>query len=80
MRSRSMTPEQLKAARALAGITLAQLADEANTTRQTLWRYEKGLHKTVDWKLRCVREALEKRGVVFVPASGDHGPGVAPRM
>ena len=80
MKRKSLTPDQLKAGRALAGITLSQLAEKANTTRQTLWRYQKGLHDTVDWKLRAVREALEQKGVVFLSANDEHASGVARRL
>ncbi len=61
----------------MAGLTVEQLADEARTSRQTLWRWcEHG--KTPVWSIReDVQAVLEEYGVVFLPKTKDHGPGVA---
>jgi lambda repressor-like predicted transcriptional regulator len=76
-RYRPITPEQLIAGRALAGLTMRQLAQEAGTTRQTIWRFCYRGSDTVQWLLENIREVLERHGVVLIAVSVEHGPGVA---
>lgn len=71
---------QIKAARALAGMSQADLAAASGVSLPTIKRLEAqdgdlgGRPATVT----AIREALEAAGVVFLPENGN-GPGVAMR-
>ena len=71
---------QIKAARALAGMSQADLAAASGISLPTIKRLEAqdgeigGRPATVD----AIRAALEAAGVVFLPENGN-GPGVALR-
>jgi predicted transcriptional regulator len=71
---------QIKAARALAGMSQADLAAASGVSLPTIKRLEAqdgdlgGRPATVT----SIREALEAAGVVFLPENGN-GPGVAMR-
>lgn len=67
---------QLKGARAIARITLDQLADETGLSRRTLQKWENS--DVIDARslnIAKVQRALETHGVVFVDENGE-GPGV----
>ena len=68
---------QIKAARALLGLSQMQLSKMASLSIATVKRIEatpeiRGAAETL-WKLQT---ALEKAGVVFIPADQAGGPGV----
>jgi len=76
---------QITAARALAGLTVAELAERANVTPRTVHRIEIGGpfsvapsrrhgHVSADVWDRIV-EALGKAGVELLPEHGSHGGG-----
>jgi helix-turn-helix protein len=77
---------QLTAARALAELTVTQLASAAGVTRRTVHRLEIGGTVHVADKLRHgqvsrdvwnkIVEALAGHGIVLVPENGDRGAGV----
>ena len=73
----SITGRQIAAARALAGVSQADLAREANLSVPTIKRMEgssgiaPGLHNNVE----AIRRALEAAGVLFIAENGE-GPGV----
>jgi transcriptional regulator with XRE-family HTH domain len=71
------TAEQLRAARAMAGISQEELAEAAGISKATIKRLEslKGRLSANTTTLDALRSALEARGVVFIPANGG-APGV----
>lgn len=75
--SNQITGRQLAAARALAGISQADLAAAANISVPTLRRMEANDGAVTGFinNVRAVRAALEAAGVIFVTENGE-GPGV----
>lgn len=73
----SITGRQLAAARALAGITQAQLAEKSNVSVPTLKRMEasEGEVSGMLNNILAVRSALEAAGVEFIAENGG-GAGV----
>ncbi len=69
----SITGRQIAAARALAGVSQAELASAANLSVPTVKRMEGssgtalGLHNNI----AAVRSALEAVGIIFIPANGE---------
>lgn len=68
-------PAQIRAARALLGITQAELAAGAGISTTALNNIERGAADPKASTLTAIQKALEEAGVVFVPENG-HGPGV----
>lgn len=62
-----MTPEQCKAARALAGMSQQELAEAAEVAVATLAAFEQGKRKPYKRTLNAMQSALEARGVTFTP-------------
>ena len=56
-------------------IVPGELAQKANLAPNTVSRFENGSGARVD-TLAQIQEALEKEGVIFVPADDSGGPGV----
>jgi len=77
MDSTSEIMDALRAGRALLGLSQEELAGLAGLSRQILVRIEKGEQNVLVESIEKVRAALEARGVIFINASQDHGPGVA---
>ncbi|RVQ04149.1 helix-turn-helix transcriptional regulator [Sinorhizobium meliloti] len=73
-----ITPEQIRGARAMLGMTQAELAKAAGISTTGLNNIERGSADPKASTLRSIRAALESSGVVFQAdgemASG--GPGV----
>lgn len=71
------TGRQIAAARALIGMTQAELAALADVSAPTLKRMEAtdGPAAGVLNNVKAVRRALEEAGVIFIDANGE-GPGV----
>lgn len=74
---RVIWPDQILAGARIAGLSLEALAEEAGTTRQTLWRYCYRNSDSVDSILEAIRHVLELHGVVLIEPVDGHGPGVA---
>lgn len=72
-----MTAGQIRAARALIGMTQAELATKSEVSLPTIKRVETGADAKVS-TMTAIRAALEAAGVVFLPENGN-GPGVALR-
>ena len=71
-------PRQIKAARALVGISQVELANRVGLSPATIKRIEVSVDELrfkVDTMLR-IKQALEECGVVFIDSDEDHGPGV----
>ncbi len=72
---RMITPEQIRGARAMLGLTQAELARLAGVSTTGLNNIEKGNADPKASTLKAIRTALEGAGVIFVAENGD-GPGV----
>lgn len=62
-----MTPDQCKAARALAGMTQQDLAEAAEVAKATIANFETGNRQPYKRTLTALQMALEARGVTFTP-------------
>ena len=72
-----MIPAQFRAARAILGLTVRELAKAAGVHRNTIVRIEAG-EASHGPTMAAVQRALEAAGIVFLPATeGSHGPAVA---
>jgi transcriptional regulator with XRE-family HTH domain len=73
------TPEQLRAARALIGMSQPAVAEAAGVSAITVKRAEGSAKPSASVDaIAAIRAALEGAGVVFLPENGN-GPGVAMR-
>ena len=70
-----ITSLQVRMARAALGWGVRDLADKAELAPNTVSRFENGAGARVDTLIH-IQEALEKGGVIFVPADDRGGPGV----
>ena len=76
MHERMVTPAQLRAGRALIGLSQAELAGRACLSLPTIKHAEAdGESHASEAALAAIRVALESQGVIFIDA-GDEGPGV----
>jgi transcriptional regulator with XRE-family HTH domain len=69
------SPEQLRAARALVGLSQSEVADLTGKTTKTIRRAETEPGAVADDTVAAIRAALEGAGVVFIAENGG-GPGV----
>lgn len=70
-RPRSLTPEQLRAARAMLGISRETLAGWAEVSLRTISDFEGGIREPRRSTLRSLQSSLEAHGVRFVFGPGD---------
>ncbi|WP_394889569.1 helix-turn-helix domain-containing protein [Mesorhizobium sp. AaZ16] len=70
-----ITPEQIRGARAMIGLTQADLARRAGISTTGLNNIESGGTDPKASTLRAIQTALESAGVIFVAENGE-GPGV----
>jgi transcriptional regulator with XRE-family HTH domain len=70
-----ITRLQVRMARAALGWGVRELARRAGIAPNTVSRFENGAGTRAD-TLGQIQEALEKGGVIFVPADAMGGPGV----
>ena len=70
-----ITRLQVRMARAALGWGVRDLADHAGLAPNTVSRFENGGGARID-TLAQIKEALERKGVVFVSADATGGPGV----
>jgi predicted transcriptional regulator len=73
-----ITGAQIRAARALVGLSAQELATLTKLSRGTIQRAELEAAQTTTANTERVVEALERLGVIFLPENGD-GPGVRMR-
>ncbi|MER9634258.1 MULTISPECIES: helix-turn-helix domain-containing protein [unclassified Mesorhizobium] len=71
----TISPAQIRAARALVEMDQAVLARNASVSRNTVVDFEKGRRMPNPNNLAAMRAALETAGVIFLDKNGD-GPGV----
>ncbi len=69
-------PTLIKAARALLGISQAELAEKANVGTRTLWKIEAGDRSISVENYDAVTRALEQAGIVFLGRTQTEGTGV----
>jgi len=70
-----ISPQQIRGARAMLGLTQAALAAAAGISTTALNNIERGAADPKASTVVALRRALEAAGVVFVDENGD-GPGV----
>jgi ribosome-binding protein aMBF1 (putative translation factor) len=71
----TLTPDQVKFGRELAGWSRMKLAARVNVCDQTIRRYERGEGAAATLDLMMVRQNLESAGVDFIAENGG-GAGV----
>ncbi|WP_130269211.1 helix-turn-helix domain-containing protein [Phyllobacterium myrsinacearum] len=73
-----ITPEQIRGARAMLGLTQAELAALAGLSTTGLNNIERGLADPKASTLRAIQTALEAKSVIFLGdgQSADGGPGI----
>ena len=77
MRERLVTSAQLRAGRALLGLSQAELAGCTCLSIPTIQRAEgDGDLRASEAAVAAIRVALEDQGVLFLEADGGEGPGV----
>lgn len=77
-----ITPQQIRGARAMLGLTQADLAKAADISATALNNIERGSSDPKASTLQAIQKALEGAGIIFV-ANGelkDGGPGVRLKM
>lgn len=70
-----ITPRQLKAARAILGLSQADVATMTSKTTKTVRRAETDRDGVSEATIAGMQAALEAAGVVFIPSNGN-GAGV----
>jgi predicted transcriptional regulator len=70
-----ITPQQIRGARAMLGLTQAELAERASISKTGLNNIESGAADPKASTLKAIRAALEAAGVEFIPENGG-GAGV----
>ena len=77
MHDKVITPAQLRAGRALLGLSQAEVAGRACLSLHTIKLAEgEGEAHASEAALAAIRVALEDQGVIFLDADGGEGPGV----
>jgi DNA-binding transcriptional regulator YiaG len=71
----SITPEQVRAGRALLNMSQSTLAKLAKLGLSTIVDFEKSRRNVSDTALDAIHAALQSEGVIFVSQNGE-GPGV----
>lgn len=71
-----LLPAQIRAGRALINWSQQQLADAAGLSLSSVRDYEKERRGGIVGGLSAIRNALEERGVTFLPGTENDGPGV----
>nr|WP_320200792.1 helix-turn-helix transcriptional regulator [Agrobacterium sp. rho-13.3]MDX8310154.1 helix-turn-helix transcriptional regulator [Agrobacterium sp. rho-13.3] len=62
--------EQCRGARAMLGWSQAQLAAEANLSRQTVADFERGAHVPISNNIASITAAFQKAGIELIPENG----------
>ena len=70
-----ITPQQIRGARAMLGLTQAELAELAGISKTGLNNIESGAADPKISTLKAIEGALEAAGVIFIKENGE-GPGV----
>jgi transcriptional regulator with XRE-family HTH domain len=70
-----ITRAQIRMARAALGWGVRDLGRRAGVAANTVSRFENGMGATVA-TLAQIQTALEKGGIIFIPADSEGGPGI----
>ena len=70
-----ITPQQIRGARAMLGLTQTELAERAGISKTGLNNIETGAADPKVSTLKAIECALEAAGVIFIKENGE-GPGV----
>jgi transcriptional regulator with XRE-family HTH domain len=70
-----ITRSQVRMARAALGWGVRELAKETGLAANTVSRFENGSGARAE-TLRLIQNALERGGIIFIPADDQGGPGV----
>ena len=71
----AITSAQSRAARALLGLTQADLAAQSRVSQRSIASFETGEHQPIPSILSALQRALEEAGIDFIEENGG-GPGV----
>lgn len=71
-----LTPMQIRLARTALGLGVRELAAAAEISPSTVQRFESGIGGMQTRTLNHVQEVLEERGITFIYADANGGPGV----
>ena len=71
-----LTPEQLRAARALVDWSRNELAKKSSVSQNTVWGFEQGRSDPKRSTLQKWQRALEAAGVEFIEPADGKGAGV----
>ena len=72
----AITPEQSKAARALLGLTQADLAERAGVSARTVVNWESHAREPIPVTLAAIQRTLEQLGIIFLNEDRAGGPGL----
>ncbi|MGA1801339.1 helix-turn-helix domain-containing protein [Rhizobium sp. HT1-10] len=75
-----ITAQQIRAARAMAGLTLQQLADATALDTARIEAIEAGTETVGGDALLALRAALESRGIQFIDSGSQEGGGAGVRL
>jgi DNA-binding XRE family transcriptional regulator len=78
--SRTVSPGQIRAARALLFWSQNDLAKASKVSRQTIADFELGKRESYDRTLADVVKAMEEEGVLFIDEDDKFGAGVRMRL
>jgi transcriptional regulator with XRE-family HTH domain len=67
---------QSRAARALLGLTQADLAAQSGVSLRTIANFESGEHQPIPTISAAIQHALESAGIIFLDEDRAGGPGV----
>jgi transcriptional regulator with XRE-family HTH domain len=70
------TPAQIRAARALLGLSQQDVAQRAGVSTRTIVNLENRDRQPIAATVKAVTAALVEAGVIFIPAEGGEGPGL----
>lgn len=76
MNPTSETADILRAARALLGLSQAELADKTGLSRRTIMRIEVNAASISVGTLAKLRAAFEREGIEFLPETTERGPAI----
>jgi transcriptional regulator with XRE-family HTH domain len=72
----AITPEQSKAARALLGLTQADLAERIGVSARTIVNWESHARDPIPVTIAAIQRGLEQAGIIFLDEDRKGGRGV----
>jgi transcriptional regulator with XRE-family HTH domain len=74
-----ITPAQIRMARAALGMSVRILAEQSGVADSTIHRFEANRGGMQTGTLDRLQQVLEARGVIFISADSNGGPGIRMR-